>query len=179
MAKNVYEDQIASWHPQQGNIWELTVPDLVDPGFGEGSTLVLALSSCALPSEQTEKLTVPYLNTEVYFAGKTTIGEFAAEFNDFADQDTLGKIIWWRKQVWDAERHRAGLAADYKKVGYLKLYSADLPSPTYTRVWRLLGLWPSSHDPGQAGMENTGQVKVSVTLIADKALPFSGFYSGA
>ena len=174
--KNVYEDTMRNWQPQQRNLWELTVGGL--DSFLDGGILALSFNSVALPSEQTEKLTVPYLNSEMYFAGKTVIGEFGAEFRDYCDQNTIGALIAWRRTVWNPKTHRAGLAADYKKDAVLKLFSPDLTDgPTYVRSWDIKGLWPSSHDPGQASMDDTSQMMIAVTLVADKALEDEGFSS--
>lgn len=179
--KNVYEDEMRLWQPQQRNLFELTVPGL--DTFAEGGILSLALTMVALPTETTEKLTMPWLNAEVYFAGKTTIGEFAAEFNDFCDQNTWKALVDWRKQVWNIATHRAGLAADYKKSGTLKMFpptlenstpSSGLGTESKVRTWEIKGLWPSSLDPGSASMDDTGRMTINCTLIADKAIPDVG-----
>jgi len=179
--KNVYEDVMRNWQPQQRNLYELVVDGLDD--FFEGGILSIALKTIALPSYTTDKITVPYLNTEVYFAGKTVIGEFGAEFMDFCDQNTMKAIKEWYYTVWNPETHRAGLAADYKKDATLTIYPPPLETATPTsggttstiRSWDIKGLWIQSMDLGSMSYDDSGQVMIPTTLIADKAYPVDGF----
>lgn len=176
MAKNTYEDTMREWVPQQRNLFELTIVGL--DTFLDGGILALSLNSCALPREETEKITVPYLNTEMYFAGKTTIGEFATDFRDYCDQNTIDAILAWRRTVVTHYNHRSGLPADYKKTATLKMFSPDFDTgPTYIRSWELKGVWPMNHDLGTASMDDTGQLMISVTIVADKVEPGEGFSS--
>lgn len=165
-----------NWAIQTRNVWELTVTGL--DTFLDGGILALAIQDVSLPSETTDSIVVPYLNVDIKFAGKTTIGDFSATFRDYCDQNTYDAILAWRRTVVNHGLNRAGLPADYKKDAVLKLFSPDLDTgPTYIRSWDIKGLWPSSHDPGGVSMSDTDQLTISVNLVADKAIPNEGFSS--
>lgn len=176
MAKNTYEDTMRTWVPQQRHLWELTVLGM--DTFLDGGILALAVQDVTLPSETTDTIVVPYLNLDIKFAGKTTIGDFSAVFRDYCDQNTYDAILAWRRTVVTHYNNRAGLPADYKKDAVLKLFSPDLDTgPSYVRSWDIKGLWPSSHDPGGVSMSDSDQLTITVNLVADKAVPNEGFSS--
>lgn len=168
-----FENQMRTWQPQQRNLFEMTVEGVsqftTDSGF-----LSLVLTSVSLPSEDTDEIVMPFLNTEMYFASKTKIGEFTAEFKDFCDPNILQSLVSWRKMVWDADTHRAGLARDYKKTATLILYGPDWE---IVRQWKIYGVWPKSLDLGNASMDDTAQVQVSVKFRADKVKADTGLSS--
>ena len=184
--KNTHEDTMRNYQPQQKNLFELHVNDMGD-AFNSDGILMLSLVSVSLPGETTEVTVVEYLNTEMYFAGKTTIGELSASFRDYCDKDTLQQLLKWRRKVWNSKTHRAGLAADYKKNAQLTIYAPDAlltlpqgdPSPATVlkpRVWDLYGLWPTSCEPDGMDMTDSGQMMVSMGLRCDKAIPATEWF---
>jgi hypothetical protein len=171
MAKNLYEDELRTSQPQHNNLFELQITGLEE--FLDGGVLFMTLTECDLPSETTNVISFPYLNTEIKYAGKTTINNLTMQFRDFCDLDVFGALLAWRQQVWDIDTHRAGLAADYKKSGILKMYSPDWE--TYIRGWDLKGAWPDSTEPTGASSSDDSQKQISSTLVVDKAIPRSDF----
>lgn len=168
-----YENLMRTWQPQQKNLFEMTVEG-VDQFVTDGGYLSLVLTSVSLPKEDSDEIVMPFLNTEIYYASKTKISEFTAEFKDFCDPNIMKSLIAWRKKVWDADTHRAGLAKDYKKTATLILYG---PEWSIIRQWKLYGVWPKSLDPGTVSMDDTGQVQVSVSFRADKVKADAGLAS--
>jgi hypothetical protein len=169
--KNTHEDLMKKWQPQQKNLFELSVTGMGSLFNDDVSgTLLLSLASLTFPNYSTEEITVEYLNTEMYFAGKTTISNMTASFRDYCDQDTLAALKTWRRMVWNEKTHRAGLAADYKKTGTITIYPPDFGDggTLAKRSGTCEGLWPTSFDYDGLDMSDTGQLMVSVGLRCDK-----------
>lgn len=171
MARN-YHNILAKKTPRMRNHFELIIPSV--PGFGDGQPLQIALKSVSLPEETTASIEIPYLNTTLKFAGKTEIGDFAAEFYDYLDMSTFQYLRNWRKQVFDQNTMKMGLASTYKKDdGILRLFGGDLES--YIRSWTLVGLWPGSLTPGDVDMDAADQIMVGCTFYADRVEDNEGF----
>lgn len=172
MAKNSHHDLIGQYTPRHRNHFELQVTGI--PGFDtDDGILVISLKSVTLPKEETNVITLPYLNTELHYAGKTTVGQFEAEFYNFCDQDTYEKLRAWRKLVYDQDTQKQGLSSQYKKTGTLSLFSPDFES--YIQRWSLIGLWPNSDDLGTADMGSDEQIMIPVGFSADRVKMTHGF----
>lgn len=170
-APDKFEDAVAqqagAFEPQRTYQWLLRIP-----GIEGEKVLELSLRSGAAPSESSEEIELPILNGRVYVAGKQMYEASTFVFNDYVDQDTMGLIIKWRRQVYNPETKQQGYAADYKYRGDLILYGPDY---TVERVFALVGLWPQAANYGSLDYSASEVQQIEVTFRYDRAIPESGF----
>ena len=81
--------------------------------------------SFPLPKETTEATDVNYFNQTIKTAGRTTFDTTQMVLRDTIDYDTELKFLDWRKQVYDPETGRMGLAADYKTKAQVIEYTPN------------------------------------------------------
>jgi len=167
MVDKLYDDTMRTWAPQSQNLWDLTIQGV--PNFENDSNILsLSLTTVDLPKETTDKITVPYMHSEMYYAGRTTYDAINIKFKDFVDPNIWKAIIGWRRMVWNPITMRAGLPADYKKIGSLTLYN---PNFEVKRIIKLIGAFPLDMSPSSLDQGSSSQVEITVTLSIDKAIP--------
>jgi hypothetical protein len=89
-------------------------------------------------------------------------------FNDYVDQNT-SLVLWnWRQSVHDPVSGQTGFAANYKKTGYIQLYS---PDGSIQRTIQLVGMWPATFDQGDVDYMGEDTVKINITFAIDKFYP--------
>jgi len=175
MARN-YHRELAKKTPRMRNHFELIGASV--PGFGDGQPLQISLKSVSLPKETTTPLELPYLNTTLKYAGKTEIDDFGAVFYDFLDMPTFQYLSEWRKQVFDQDTMQMGLASEYKKDDFILRLLGGKLNDDFIRSWKLIGLWLSTLDPGDADMDSAEEIQVNCTLVADRVERFEGWGIG-
>lgn len=167
MVDKTYDNVMRTWAPQEQNLFDLTIQGV--PNFESDSNILsLSLTTCDLPKESTDTITVPYMHSEMYYAGRTTYEAINLKFKDFVDPNIYKAILNWRKMVWDPITMRGGLPADYKKIGSLTMYN---PNFEVRRVYKLIGAFPLDCSPTGLDQGSSSQVEISVTLKIDKAIP--------
>lgn len=152
------------YEPQRMNngLLYVTLPGLAD------QVLQLAIQSFELPKENNNVVPVAHLNEKRKFAGTVDYGDISCTFNDYIDLDTAGFILAWRKRVYNPANGKIGWKRQYAGTGHIDLYG---PNGQYTRSYNLIGVWPSSFDPGQVDQGGDDVMKISLTLTIDKAVP--------
>lgn len=140
----------------------VTVPGLND------SFLQLAVQSFDMPKENQNTLQVSHLNENRKFAGRVDYQDIAVQIIDYVDIDVAKTIAAWRKMVYNPANGRIGWKRYYAGTGHIELYG---PNGRYQRGYELRGVWPSGWDPGQIDDTSDDIVRVSLTLVIDKAIP--------
>ena len=137
--------------------------------------LVLSLSTFPIPKRTLGIIEIGYLNEKRKFAGNPTYDDLSVVYKDYVDQATA-KILWtWHYQVHNPETGKTGLAASYKKSGWVSLFD---PSGGSERQYKLVGIWPSAMDPGDIDMAGEDSINITVTLTIDKTIPSTGLNPG-
>lgn len=140
--------------------------------FGSNKTISIdpelkfMVVSFPLPKETTEASDVNYFNQTIKTAGKTTFDTTSMVLRDTIDYDTELQFLNWRKQVYDPETGRMGLAADYKINAVVIEYT---PNGEQYRKWELVGCWPSGIEYGELTYEDGGEKQLTVTIQYDYA----------
>jgi hypothetical protein len=158
-AKNLAA-QSGGYEPQRQSNWEFAV------ALANQELIKLSAVTFTLPNESSEDVALPYGNETRYVAGKTMFDQATLDLRDFVDKDTRKAIVDWRKEVYDPDSGRIGLARDYKKDATLTLYG---PDGTMERKCKLQGCWPMAVNHGQADHSSSDVVLISVTLRYDIA----------
>jgi len=161
--------QEGSYEPQrQSNILLFVQPD-------ESDLMTLSLQSFPIPTFESSILTTEYLNEQRKFAGRATYSDMEVVFKDFVD-NAVAQLLWkWRYKVADPETGKIGLARNYKKKGFIWMYS---PEGSIVRKYDLFGIWPASINHGEADMSGDDSQKITVNFAIDRVVPRDGFNPG-
>lgn len=160
--------QNGTYEPQRANNGRLIITGL--PGEADGNVLVLSLSSFTLPKAASNILEVAYLNERRKFAGTTTYDDLSVVYKDHIDAGTARQLWLWRRLVSDPTTGEIGLAANYKKQGWIELYGPNGLNSNI-RTIKLQGCWISAMDPGDIDYQNDETMNISCTITIDKFFP--------
>lgn len=149
-----------AYEVQRTNNFEVQI---VDVG---GDDLTFAVTSSGLPNESNDAIELAYGNTKVKVAGAYTVDDITIEVRDFIGADIESIVRNWRRQVFNENTGGVGFADQYKKRGYIYLYS---PEGSITRTWELEGIWPQSVTWGDLAYDGSDQRRISMNLAVDWA----------
>lgn len=153
--------EAGTFEPQRQNNFSLEIPlSGTDKDY-----ISMALHGFTLPQQSNEVTEVEYQNETRKVAGKVSVEEGNMVLKDFVDVDTLGAILRWRKQVYDPQTGKVGLAKNYKKTGYVILTA---PDGSGERVAKLVGCWPSADPSFDLSMEGSDKILLEVPIQIDK-----------
>lgn len=157
-------DGPTGFEPQRMNNGQIFV---TIPGMND-QVLQLAIQTFDLPKESQNPIQVAHLNEKRKFAGGVEYGDINCSFNDYIDINVAGFIQDWRRMVYNPVTGKIGWKRNYAGAGHISLYG---PNGQYERTYDLIGVWPSSYDPGQVDQSNEEIMRVSLVLTIDKAVP--------
>ena len=149
--------------PQHQNNWLIEIAGL---DGDDKDLIVLSLVSAALPPEKNTVVELPYGNESRKVAGRAAFDDIPLKVRDFVDRATRAALMRWRKLVYDTTTGNVGLPSNYKKTAELIMQATD---GTHLRSVRLIGVWPSSLDPGALDMTGDAVVEITATLTYDRA----------
>ncbi len=160
--ENVIAQQEGAFEPQRAHTWTITI-------FGlQGSRdLELALRTGFLPTDGSEEIEIPFMNSRVYVAGKKILDTGSITLVDYVDKNIAGIIAAWRKMVFNPDTGAIGYARTYKKAATITLYAPDF---SVERVWRLSGLWPANVNYGAIDYGTSDVVNIELTMRYDNAV---------
>lgn len=149
-----------TFEPQRQNNFQIEIP----LSGSDKDYISMSLQAVPLPNESNEEVEIKFQNESRYVAGKYKVDASQLSIRDYVDQDTRGAIMRWRKQVFDPQTGRVGLAADYKKTAHIVLHG---PDGSTERVCKLIGCWPQAINGGTLNMDSAEQVMMEVVLRYD------------
>lgn len=156
-------NQAGDFVPQHQNNWLIEIAGLEGD---DKDLIVLSLVSSALPQEANNIIELPYGNETRKVAGKAVFEDIPLVVRDYVDRDVRGALIRWRRQVYDSRTGVVGLPSSYKKTGELIMQATDGSS---LRAVQLIGLWPSTMNPGAFDMASADPVQIEMTLTYDRS----------
>ena len=160
MNANFIGGQGGHFEPQRANQATLQIV-----GLDNDDLITMSVTSWSMPKVSSGIVELAYLNEKRKFTGNPTYEDLSIVVNDYVDQNTASVLWAWRQQVHDPVSGLSGLAADYKKTGYISLFD---PSGQIERQWRLEGLWPQNMDPGEIDYTSEDTMKIHMTIVTDK-----------
>jgi len=155
-----------AFEPQRTNNFRIRVSPPGNVAANGRELLQFATHSVQFPTENSTEIDIPYGNETRKVAGRVTYPNIALVFKDFVDKKVLEILVAWRKLVYDPVTGKIGYAWQYKRNGDCDKFGPD--GDQFVRRWRLLGMWPSSLDPGVAGQDNVAQTLINVTFTVDQ-----------
>jgi len=182
MARVMGADHVAEangkFEPQRPFNFKLVLPQ--DAGLGNAEDVELSVLSFSVPNISNEPIVIPFLNEDRKIAGAVTFENATLVMVDYVDPNVLGALDGWRKKVYDPETGGVGLARDYKFDMSMKMFGPD-DQDSFSRLWRLVGIWPQSIQHGEFSMATrTDYKQVTGIFSVDRMyLEADGGSSGA
>lgn len=163
--------QDGSFEPQRLNNFSIEIPlDGADRDL-----IVAGLHGVKLPAQKNTPQKIEFQNESRKVAGQAEVDDGNISIKDFADQDTLGAILRWRKKVYDPVTGKIGLAKNYKRTCNLILHA---PDGSFERIGKLIGVWPIQDPEFEGKSEDPAKRIMEVPLSIDK-IDWSGSITGA
>lgn len=129
----------------------------------------VALSKGIPFSIEVEKMTLNYGNTEVYYAGKATVGSGTISVYDFIKPDIEWRLYtqWWTK-VYDPQKGALGWNYEYKRDGLQHKFGPGASKP-YRRTTMIKGMMPTSFKSGDMAKDGSDLVQIEMDIQYDNA----------
>lgn len=161
----------ATLEPQRSNGALLHI-QLAGVGPLNDDDLVLAINTFPIPKVNNGIIEVNFLNERRKFAGNPVFEDLSVVYKDYVNKAVADTLLSWRHQVYNPHTGAVGLKSAYGKSGFVQMFA---PDGTLERQYNLIGIWPSSYDPGDIDMAGEESLNITVTLTIDKAVPSTGF----
>lgn len=117
------------------------------------------------PSMKIEKITIPYMNSQTYVAGKYYFEEMEITFIDLIGPSTSQKVMEWVRLHAEPATGKMGYAVGYKKNLVLKAVD---PTGVEIEKWTLMGCQIVSASFDEYSYEANELLKVSITIQPDR-----------
>lgn len=117
------------------------------------------------PSMKIEKITIPYMNSQSYVAGKYYFDEMEISFIDVIGPSTSQKIMEWVRLHAEPATGKMGYAVGYKKNLVLKALD---PVGVEVEKWTLVGCQIVSASFDEYSYEANELLKCSITIQPDR-----------
>jgi len=153
--------EAGTFEPQRANNFSIEIP----LSGADKDLIIMGLEGFSLPQQKNETVTLSYQNEQRKVAGQVSVDEATLTMKDFVDVDTRGAVLRWRKQVYDPQTGKIGLAKNYKKTGHVVMTA---PDGTSQRVARVIGVWPPADPAIDLKMEGSEKIMMEVPLSVDK-----------
>jgi hypothetical protein len=146
---------------------------LEDGGFTVSAdpdvVFALSVDSFPLPKTSNNVIELPYQNQRIKVAGAMVFDDMDVVLKDFIDVDTAKMLTQWRLLVANPANGAVGLAYQYKVDNILAIIYG--PDGSYTRYYKMDGVWPSRLDSGDIDESSDDYLRVTVTLTCDRIIP--------
>lgn len=144
----------STFEPKRRNRWVLMI---------EGIDAFL-LKTAARPTVTTEEVTIPFINSHRYLAGKTTFGNVPVTLHDPIAPSGAQQVMEWIRLHYESVSGRAGYADFYKRDIQLKLLD---PVGTVVELWDGKGVWITESNFGELSYDEHEVAEIALTLRAD------------
>lgn len=105
-------------------------------------------------------------NSTMKFAGAPTFSNGQLDLNDYIGAGTKEVLMAWQRCSYDVQTEKVGLAADYKRTGYLLEYTPDYQ---LVRQWQLDGCWISGLSESEFSHDSAEKHTIQCTIEYDRA----------
>ena len=125
------------------------------------------LKTAARPTATTSPVTVPFINSHRYLAGKTEWGTITLTMHDPIAPSAAQQVTEWLRTVYESVSGRAGYADFYKRDIQLKMLD---PVGTVVELWDIKGAFPTSINYGDLSYDTADPVEISVEIRPDNCI---------
>ena len=126
------------------------------------------MKTAARPTMNTEEITIPFINSHRYIAGKTTFDALSVTLHDPIAPSGAQQVMEWVRTHFESVSGRAGYADFYKRDCQLKMLD---PVGTVVELWDIKGAFitDANFNALDYGNEET-PVEIALTLRYDNAV---------
>jgi len=146
-----------SYEPKRQNRWIFEMDAI--PAF--------IARTASRPSATIEPITIDYLNTKRYVAGKFEWNTLALGLYDPIAPSAAQKVMDWIRLSYENLSGRAGYAAFYKKTIALKALD---PVGAPVEQWDIEGAWITEATFGDMDMASAEPLTVDLTIRMDRCI---------
>lgn len=148
------------YEPKRNNRWILRFPSSL--GINEWY-----VESTSRPKLKINSVPIPFLNTEVYVAGKFNWESLPVVFRDPIGPSATQAIMEWIRTCAESVTGRMGYAAGYKKNVDLEMLD---PTGVVVEKWILEGAWLTGYDGGSLKYGGDEVSTISSTIVMDRCV---------
>ena len=145
------------WEPKRKFRWILQI---------EGIDAFLAKST-ARPQRVFEEITIDWINSKRYLAGKHEFQPIQVELYDPIAPSGAQQVEEWLRLNFESVSGRAGYADFYKRDIQLKLLD---PVGTVVELWDIKGAWPKDVNYNELAYDSNDAAWVTVSIRYDQAV---------
>jgi hypothetical protein len=182
---NLTADCLDDQEPQRVNNIKLVIKSGASSGtIPDDANIALALDTFPIPKLSGGTIEAGYLNEKRKFAGNPTFDDLTIVYKDLVTTHVAWELVQWRQLVhnntaspfngipvggigYAYKNATHGPTIGYKRNGWVIKYG---PSGYPIERWDVLGIWPSSLDPGEADMSGEDFIRINMTLTVDKVV---------
>lgn len=126
------------------------------------------IKTAARPEISTEEVTINWINSTRYIAGKTTFGTLAVTLHDPIAPSGAQQVMEWVRLCFESVSGRAGYPDFYKRDVQLKMLD---PVGTVIQLWDIKGAFVTTAGFGDLSYEGgSDMAEISLTLRFDNCV---------
>ena len=126
------------------------------------------MKTAARPTMNTEEITIPFINSHRYIAGKTTFDALSVTLHDPIAPSGAQQVMEWVRTHFESVSGRAGYADFYKRDIQLKMLD---PIGTVVELWDIKGAMIQSANFQSLTYENeSAPTTIDLTLRYDNCV---------
>lgn len=123
--------------------------------------------STARPQKQFEEITIDWINSKRYLAGKHEFQPLPLELYDAIAPSAAQQVEEWVRLNFESVSGRSGYADFYKRDIQLKLLD---PVGTVVELWDIKGAWPKEINYNDLAMDSSEACWVTLSIRYDNAV---------
>jgi hypothetical protein len=126
------------------------------------------IKTAARPEITTEEVTINWINSTRYVAGKTTFGTLAVTLHDPIAPSGAQQVMEWVRLCFESVSGRAGYPDFYKRDIQLKMLD---PVGTVVQLWDIKGAFCTTAGFGDLSYDSTSDMaEISLTIRFDNCV---------
>jgi hypothetical protein len=145
------------FEPKRKNRWVLMI---------EGVDAYI-IKTAARPQVTTEEVTIPFINSTRYLAGKTTFNAMNVTLHDPIAPSGAQQVMEWIRLHFESVSGRSGYADFYKRDIQLKMLD---PVGTVVELWDIKGAFITDANFNEVTYEDGAPVEIALTLRYDNCV---------
>ena len=125
------------------------------------------IKTAARPEITTEEVTINWINSTRYVAGKTTFGTLAVTLHDPIAPSGAQQVMEWVRLCFESVSGRAGYPDFYKRDIQLKMLD---PVGTVIQLWDIKGAFVTTAGFGELTYEGSDMAEITLTIRFDNCV---------
>lgn len=126
------------------------------------------IKTAARPTYSTEEVTVNFINSTRYLAGKTTFGTMSVTLHDPIAPSGAQQVMEWVRLCFESVSGRGGYADFYKRDIQIKMLD---PVGTVVQLWDIKGAFITEANFNDISYDSTADLaEISLTIRFDNAV---------